>query len=314
MVPRRCKDRREVALFLNGPEKPQRRQEFSVFVFGSELSWRQGRDTLVGLAARVGPVQLPVPATDLAACRHLRLSASGLASAELDSGLGEIGEIEEPGQPGQPGPWVTGPWHMIRSRGLDIEGPALDPIDLDPLDTLDDDVWDRGSGTSEHVEHHHQRAAEHLEHHPHDDTMTDIGVALISSGTTIFLAFMSAIFAMRLFREMMRPPQQIQGLNAGADGDVPGVLQLDIPGVQPFRPFSGQGYRLVVEDSKAEPEVSRAVQKDTPRSGRSLSPVSVVSVGGQPSGALPDPSEAGRPALPQFGALDDAPEVTAPAP
>eukprot|EP00439_Symbiodinium_sp_Y106_P057980 s2578_g8.t1 len=127
---------------------------------------------------------------------------------------------------------------------------------------------------------------------------------------------MSAIFAMRLFREMMRPPaQQIQGMNAGADGDAPGVLQLDIPGVQPFRPFSGQGYRLVMEPhSKASVPSSEVTQrtkadadkeKDTPRS---LSPASVVSVGAQPSTVL---SPRQRQQLPQFGA-DEAPEVTAP--
>ena len=204
--------------------------------------------------------------------------------------------------------WVAGPWHVIPSARLRIGGTTLD----DAPDPLDDDVWDRGSSSSDHAEQHHHQHSIHLEHHAHDDAMQDIGLALISSGTTIFLAFMSAIFAMRLFREVMRPStQQIQGLNAGAD-DVPGVLQLDIPGVQPFRPFSGQGYRLVIEPpdaSKPEPEVSLAhaehemrKDRDTPHS---LSP---VSAGAQPSGQAPDPIS--EQVLPHFGG-DEAPEVTA---
>ena len=31
---------------------------------------------------------------------------------------------------------------------------------------------------------------------------------------------------------------------------LPGVLQLEVPGVQPFRPFSGQGHRLIMEADK----------------------------------------------------------------
>ena len=235
------------------------------------------------------------------------MSAIGFESDEL----GQLDQLDE--LQGASGPWVAGPWRVLPTQSLQMEGFREGP---DPdADLLEDDLWDRGSGGSEHVDHHRQHAVEHLEHHPHephDDTMTDVGVALISSGTTIFLAFMSAIFAMRLFREMMRPPaQQMQGMNAGADGDAPGVLQLDIPGVQPFRPFSGQGYRLVMEpDSKASgvPKADAEKEKDTPRS---LSPASVVSVGAQPSAVLPSPGA--RQQLPQFGA-DEAPEVTAPAP
>ncbi|CAE7600901.1 unnamed protein product [Symbiodinium sp. CCMP2592] len=297
---------RAAAHFLHVPERPKRqRQEFSAFVFGSEVSSRRNHEALTTLLATgAGSARASTnPRGSL-----LRLSAIGFQSQEL----GQLDPLEE--LQGSSGPWVAGPWRVLPSQALQMEGP--DP-DVDPLE---DDLWDRGSGGSEHVDHHHQHAVEHLEHHPHephDDTMTDFGVALISSGTTIFLAFMSAIFAMRLFREMMRPPaQQMQGMNAGADGDAPGVLQLDIPGVQPFRPFSGQGYRLVMEpDSKASGVPSSEVtqrtradadkEKDTPRS---LSPASVVSVGAQPSTVL---SPGPRQQLPQFGA-DEAPEVTAP--
>lgn len=34
--------------------------------------------------------------------------------------------------------------------------------------------------------------------------MSDLGLALISSGTTVLLATISAVLAMRLFREMLR--------------------------------------------------------------------------------------------------------------
>ena len=43
----------------------------------------------------------------------------------------------------------------------------------------------------------------HLRHH---EDMGDLGLALLSSGTTVFLAMISAFFAIRLFREL-RPPQ-----------------------------------------------------------------------------------------------------------
>ena len=288
MVPRH-KDRRAAALFLSHERPESHRSDFSAFVFGSEVSWNQGRDMVAALLesrARAAPV-----------CPESAMSLMvPFEQAIFD--------------PEESGAWES-PWSRIPIR-LNIQRPILDGL----LDPLDDDVWDRGSAGSDHVEHQHQHAvAEHAQHHPHDDAMTDIGVALVSSGTTIFLAFMSAIFAMRLFREMMRPQGQQMQMNAGADGDVPGVLQLDIPGVQPFRPFSGQGYRLVVESdsSKPEPEVSPAHMadqaekrgKDTPRS---LSPVSAVSASAQPSGASTDARQSG---LPQFGVSDDIPEVTA---
>ncbi|CAL1169115.1 unnamed protein product [Cladocopium goreaui] len=140
-----------------------------------------------------------------------------------------------------------------RSRGhLRLQFPALVM-----------DLWERGTGHTGHhaghpghagheeaqVQHVGHREMTHLEHHhgSHEDSMSDLGLALISSGTTIFLAMISAIFAMRLFREMLRP--QATGAQGG-QGDMQGVLQLEVPGVQPFRPFSGQGHRLIMEADK----------------------------------------------------------------
>lgn len=78
----------------------------------------------------------------------------------------------------------------------------------------------------------------HLRHH---EDMGDLGLALLSSGTTVFLAMISAFFAIRLFRELRPPPNP----------EMQGVLQLDIPGLQPFRPFSGQGHRLHADPKPA---------------------------------------------------------------
>ncbi|CAJ1436859.1 unnamed protein product, partial [Effrenium voratum] len=112
-------------------------------------------------------------------------------------------------------------------------------------------VFDRGSGQHHeshesheshqprHERHEHEHTVAHLEHEHQDD----LGLALISSGTTVFLAMISAIFAIRLFREMLRPTP---GAGLVGEGQAQ-VVQLDIPGVPPFRPFSGQGYRLTVE-------------------------------------------------------------------
>eukprot|EP00434_Breviolum_minutum_P017497 symbB.v1.2.015443.t1/scaffold1114.1/size137040/1 len=159
------------------------------------------------------------------------------------------------------------PGHEGVEEDVELRGPkvARQPFDID----LQDYMWQRGSGSHDshgsgahghgdhehgaHHEHHEHlergQSLSHLEHHTnHDDSMSDVGLALISSGTTIFLAMISAIFAMRLFREMLRP----QTPAGNPTGDMQGVLQLDIPGVQPFRPFSGQGHRLVMEPEKDE--------------------------------------------------------------
>eukprot|EP00435_Cladocopium_sp_Y103_P000663 s1259_g1.t1 len=167
----------------------------------------------------------------------------------------------EPGMESAEGAGVEMPkWPRGRPRRPQLPFPALAVMDL----------WERGTGHPNHEGHeghgthhgHHGHEAQvvqhvgshremtHLEHHgSHEDSMSDLGLALISSGTTIFLAMISAIFAMRLFREMLRP-QATAGAQGGGQGDMQGVLQLEIPGVQPFRPFSGQGHRLVMEADK----------------------------------------------------------------
>lgn len=56
---------------------------------------------------------------------------------------------------------------------------------------------------------------------------SDLGLAMISSGTTIFLAMISAIFATRLFREMLRPSGQGQGQGGAQGGDMQGEVGAD---------------------------------------------------------------------------------------
>ena len=96
---------------------------------------------------------------------------------------------------------------------------------------FDDEFMEGSDGAvvSQHEPHVHQ----HHSHHYHEDPMDEVAVAIISSGTTILFAMAGAALAMRLFRELVRPRSQ------NAD-----VVQVDIPGVQPFRPFAGQAYHL----------------------------------------------------------------------
>ena len=96
---------------------------------------------------------------------------------------------------------------------------------------FDDEFMEGSDGAvvSQHESHVHQ----HHSHHYHEDPMDEVAVAIISSGTTILFAMAGAALAMRLLRELVRPRSH----NAE-------VVQVDIPGVQPFRPFAGQAYHL----------------------------------------------------------------------
>eukprot|EP00913_Durusdinium_trenchii_P002978 g2759.t1 len=126
---------------------------------------------------------------------------------------------------------------VVATRG----GRQLPQIDLDLDDLWDAGPSDRGSGYEHHppehahehvhhVHHHHEHNVAHLGH-SHDEAMSDLGLALISSGTTVLLATISAVLAMRLFREMLRTDTPEQP-NSG------GVIQMDIPGLRPFVPFN----------------------------------------------------------------------------
>mmetsp|Transcript_55441 Transcript_55441/g.104109 ORF Transcript_55441/g.104109 Transcript_55441/m.104109 type:complete len:289 (-) Transcript_55441:41-907(-) len=281
LAPRRHKDRR--GAFLPGP---RRRADLAAFFGSSRAGPGRPSGMCEVLAAGAAPRLRPALATPIQVSAMLPPD-----DASLEDLRGTPSESLEP-----VGPWVVQRWQVPLEQELETAGPP------DLQDPLDDEVWDRGSaGPHEQAEHHRPHAVEHLEHHPHDD-MTDVGVALISSGTTIFLAFMSAVFAMRLFRELMRPPpQQLPGFNP-TEGDVPGVVQLDIPGVQPFRPFAGQGYRLVLEPpEEAKPPTPAGPSSEKEVTPRSLSPVS--------PGARPSTTGG---AVPHFGE-ETEPEVTAPA-
>eukprot|EP00913_Durusdinium_trenchii_P024609 g23101.t1 len=72
--------------------------------------------------------------------------------------------------------------------------------------------------------------------------MDEFAVAVLSYGSTILFATLGAALAMRLFREVLRP--------ARSRDELPDVVQMDIPGVQPFRPFAGQGYHLQADLGK----------------------------------------------------------------
>mmetsp|Transcript_897 Transcript_897/g.842 ORF Transcript_897/g.842 Transcript_897/m.842 type:complete len:112 (-) Transcript_897:31-366(-) len=75
-------------------------------------------------------------------------------------------------------------------------------------------------------------------------------LAIISSGTTILFAMAGAALAMRLFRELLRPRNQN-----------PEVVHVDIPGVQPFRPFAGQAYHLADLNKPPSPRAHNPEEK-----------------------------------------------------
>ncbi|CAE7561683.1 unnamed protein product [Symbiodinium natans] len=115
---------------------------------------------------------------------------------------------------------------------------------------------DKGPAHAEHYEH--QQTEEPPEQHGSDDMMmADIGLAMVSSGLTIMLAMMGAVCALRICREMLRRR------NASAEGT---TMQTGTPApdgsLQAFRPFAGQGYRLVVEGDVSKPPTPRTSPSD----------------------------------------------------
>ncbi|CAK9042588.1 unnamed protein product [Durusdinium trenchii] len=118
------------------------------------------------------------------------------------------------------------------SRGF-ADGPSLHLAGPSGLDF--DEVYE---GPDEVHPHHHS-------HHVHLEEsfdMDEFAVAVLSYGSTILFATLGAALAMRLFREVLRP--------ARSRDELPDVVQMDIPGVQPFRPFAGQGYHLQADLGK----------------------------------------------------------------
>eukprot|EP00931_Biecheleriopsis_adriatica_P084209 TRINITY_DN57958_c0_g1_i1.p1 TRINITY_DN57958_c0_g1~~TRINITY_DN57958_c0_g1_i1.p1 ORF type:complete len:221 (-),score=47.11 TRINITY_DN57958_c0_g1_i1:19-660(-) len=120
-----------------------------------------------------------------------------------------------------------------------------------------------GGGQSRLAEEHETHAVG--QHHTAED-MADTGAVILSTGTTFFLATLTAIFAMRLIRELLRSPRQgdlvLNPELQGPGGSDAQVLQLDVPGLQPFRPYSGPGHRLKDDSqpsSGAAQEVSHEV-------------------------------------------------------
>eukprot|EP00930_Biecheleria_cincta_P006426 TRINITY_DN107429_c0_g1_i1.p1 TRINITY_DN107429_c0_g1~~TRINITY_DN107429_c0_g1_i1.p1 ORF type:complete len:277 (-),score=49.27 TRINITY_DN107429_c0_g1_i1:17-847(-) len=163
---------------------------------------------------------------------HSSIHLAGFAPGLQVQPLRRLMQVQGLGRPAgeQLGPWI-----------IEEHWEGVPPSDL-LAELLDRGV---GSGHSpDHAEQHHH----HEDNHVHDDDqLGNFATALLTSSTTVLLAMISAIFAVRLVREMMRPSTSPLVLG-GPDPDVQGVqLQLDIPGVQPFRPFAGQGYRLQAE-------------------------------------------------------------------
>lgn len=132
------------------------------------------------------------------------------------------------------GSFLQTPSHRIHPRGWIwrwIDGTPVQLAGLSETPDFDDEFMEGSDGAvvSQHESHVHQ----HHSHHYHEDPMDEVAVAIISSGTTMLFAMAGAALAMRLFRELVRPRSH----NAE-------VVQVDIPGVQPFRPFAGQAYHL----------------------------------------------------------------------
>lgn len=86
--------------------------------------------------------------------------------------------------------------------------------------------------------------ARHQAHHTHV-------VHYLSPVTTVLLVFVTSLFAVRLLRELIAAPRG-GGINEMGDADMgqpmaqmpAGMVAVETPGLQPFRPFSGQSYRL----------------------------------------------------------------------
>mmetsp|Transcript_42901 Transcript_42901/g.80026 ORF Transcript_42901/g.80026 Transcript_42901/m.80026 type:complete len:241 (-) Transcript_42901:19-741(-) len=144
-------------------------------------------------------------------------------------------------------------------------------------------VWDRGSGHHDHERHDHHEPEPHTDDGS-EDILSDVGLAMVSSGVTVMLAMMGALCALRICREMLRRRRD------GQQGNATETPPLESP-VQAFRPFGGQGYRLVVEGDSKPPmsHVSHEANEKTKRDRQS-------------------PNEAG---LPQLGASVTSPDASA---
>mmetsp|Transcript_36164 Transcript_36164/g.84681 ORF Transcript_36164/g.84681 Transcript_36164/m.84681 type:complete len:268 (+) Transcript_36164:64-867(+) len=139
-------------------------------------------------------------------------------------------------------------------RGATALGEELEPVPEPDGSSL---VRGRGATGPVHVEHHeHQQSPDPPVHHGNDDMMVaDIGLAMISSGLTVMLAMMGAVCALRICREMLRR----RGTASAAN-----VVESRVPegSAQAFRPFGGQGYRLVLEGDVSKPPTPRMSPSD----------------------------------------------------
>ena len=170
------------------------------------------------------------------------------------------------------------PAALLSSAGLALIAPALpvsgSPAEMPlhtsgyvPLDVMEESpgeedpvpeaidprlAWDRGPG---HMQRHeHEEPPEPPAHHDSDDMMmADIGLAMISSGMTVLLAMMGAVCALRICREMI---MRRRGANSAAGSVVEAAASEG--SVQAFRPFAGQGYRLVLEGDVNKPPTPHA--------------------------------------------------------
>lgn len=210
-------------------------------------------------------------------------ASASCAAATVAAALG-AGSASLPTNPGHPSLLLAGfsgfqaqPQRVMRLQNLDTAGERLgtwtmeehwnaafpDDVDermqIDPwqhvsLPELLATISSRGVGQAhgaDHARHHAEHVAAHDEH----DQVGNLATAFLTSSTTVLLAMLCAAFAVRLVREMMRPASSplVFGV-AGADQDIQGLqLQVDVPGVQPFRPFAGQGYRLQAEAPDEKP-------------------------------------------------------------
>ena len=161
------------------------------------------------------------------------------------------------------------------------------PIQISGLSNrdFDDEILDGPDGAAIRRHEHH---VNHFDHQYQEDPMDEVAVAIISSGTTILFAMAGAALAMRLFRELLRPRN-----DRSAE-----LVQVDIPGVQPFRPFAGQAYHLQADLNKPPSPRQQATRDE--KAGKefaqnsSTSPTSPISANeALPSDTLPEMSANG---------------------
>ena len=187
------------------------------------------------------------------------------------------------------GGFTTREWMLRWLDGTPIQISGLS----NPQD-FDDEILDGPDGAAIRRHEHH---VNHFDHQYQEDPMDEVAVAIISSGTTILFAMAGAALAMRLFRELLRPRN-----DRSAE-----LVQVDIPGVQPFRPFAGQAYHLQADLNKPPSPRQQATRDE--KSGKELaqnsstSPTSPISANeALPSDTLPEMSAHGTALLwhPQY--------------